>query len=74
MKVNKQASFHIIEQKDDVKPYLVHRYVIINNISYDYVDYTSAPGSEFNWSVSGTLTLERQINTQIPDEDQAIEW
>ena len=74
LKVNKQASFHIIEQKDDVKPYLVHRYVIINNISYDYVDYTSAPGTEFNWSVSGTLTLERQINTQIPDEDQAIEW
>jgi hypothetical protein len=22
----------------------------------------------------GSLTLERQINTQIPDEDQAIEW
>lgn len=73
-KVNKQASFHIIEQKDDVRPYLKHRYVIINNINYNYVDYTSSPGSEFKWSVNGTLTLERQINTQIPDEDQAIEW
>lgn len=24
--------------------------------------------------VKGSLTMERKINTQIPDEDQAIEW
>ena len=24
--------------------------------------------------VSGSMTLERKINTQIPDEDQAIQW
>lgn len=73
-KVNKQASFRIVEQRDEIQPYLVHRYVIINNISYDYVDYTSIPGTETAYSVSGTLTLERKINTQIPDEDQAIQW
>lgn len=73
-KVNKQASFRIVEQMDEIQPYLKHRYVIINNISYDYVDYTSIPGTEINYSVSGTLTLERKLNTQIPDEDQAIMW
>ncbi len=74
LKVNKQASFRIIEQMDEVQPYLMHHYVVINNIDYTYVDYTSVPGYHSNWGVSGTLTLERQINTQIPDEDQAIEW
>ena len=72
--VKKEASFRVVEQRDEVRPYLIHRYVIINNISYDYVDYTSIPGTEINYSVSGTLTLERNLNTQIPDEDQAIEW
>ena len=24
--------------------------------------------------VKGSLTMERKVNTQIPDEDQAIEW
>lgn len=74
LKVNKQASFHIIKQMDEVQPYLMHRYLIINNIDYNYVDYTSVPDYKTEWGVSGTLTLERQINTQIPDEDQAIEW
>lgn len=74
LKVNKQASFRIVEQMDERQPYLKHRYVIINNISYDYVDYTSIPGSEINYSASGTLTLERKLNTQVPEEDQAIMW
>ena len=25
-------------------------------------------------TVKGILTLERQLNTQIPNEDQAIQW
>lgn len=26
------------------------------------------------YKVSGTMLLERKINTQIPNEDQAVEW
>lgn len=74
LQVNKQASFRIIEQMDEVQPYLMHRYVVINNIDYTYEDYTSVPNYRTAWGVNGTLTLERQINTQIPDEDQAIQW
>lgn len=70
----KEASYRIIEEMDAVRPYLKRRYVIINNIDYEYTDYTSVPDSEITYTVRGSLTLERVINTQIPDEDQAIEW
>jgi len=73
-KVAKEASFRITESMDAVRPYLKHRYLIINNIEYWYSDYTSVLGTAIRYHVKGTLTLERQINTQIPDEDQAIEW
>lgn len=73
-KNNKEASYRIIEEMDAIRPYLKRRYVIINNIDYEYTDYTSVPGSGIDYVVRGSLTLVRTFNTQIPDEDQAIEW
>ncbi|AGA78965.1 DUF4973 domain-containing protein [Echinicola vietnamensis] len=72
--VNKDASYTINEQMDDIRPYLLHRYLTINNIDYQFSDYTMVPNVDINYKVSGSLILERQLNTQIPDEDQAIEW
>jgi len=72
--VNKDASYTVTEQMDDVRPYLLHRYITINNIDYQFSDYTMVPNVDINYKVSGSLILERQLNTQIPDEDQAIEW
>jgi len=69
-----QASYRIYEQMDEVQPWLMHRYVIISGIEYNYTDYTSVEGYEMNYTVKGILTLERQLNTQIPNEDQAIQW
>ena len=74
LKVNKTATYRITEDKDAVRPYLVHRYVSIENIDYQYTDYTIVPGQKFVYTVAGTLTQLRKINTQIPDQDQAIEW
>lgn len=73
--VNKSItpSFRISSSMDDAKPYLEHRYVIINNIDY-YFNYIPVEGTTIRYHVKGTLTLSRDINTQIPDEDQAIEW
>ncbi len=71
---NKNASYTINEQMDDVRPYLLHRYLTINNIDYEFTDYTMVPNVDINYKVSGSLILERQLNTQIPDEDQQIEW
>ena len=72
--VNKDASYTISEQMDEIRPYLLHRYLTINNIDYQFSDYTMVPNVDINYKVSGTLILERQLNTQIPDEDQQIEW
>lgn len=72
--VNRDASYTITEQMDAVRPYLLHRYITINNIDYQFTDYTMVPDVDINYKVSGSLILERQLNTQIPDEDQAIEW
>lgn len=73
--VNKNItpSFRISSSIDEGKPYLEHRYVIINNIDY-YFNYIPVEGTAIRYHVKGTLTLSRDINTQIPDEDQAIEW
>lgn len=71
---HKEASYRIIETMDAVRPYLLRRYIIINNIDYEYRDYTSVPGASVTYTVRGSLALVRTINTQIPDEDQAIEW
>ena len=54
--------------------YLCCRNIIINSIDYDFADYTSSVRNKFYYNISGTLTLQRTINTQIPDEDQAIQW
>ena len=72
--VNRNATYTISEQMDEVRPYLLHRYLTINNIGYLFTDYTSVPNVGINYKVSGSLILERQLNTQIPDEDQQIEW
>lgn len=73
-KRNKDASYVVSEMMDDVRPYLLHRYITIHNIDYEFTDYTMAPGVKLRYIVKGSLIMERKINTQIPDEDQAIEW
>lgn len=73
-RVNRDASYTLFEQMDPVKPYLLQRYTTINNIDYEYSDYTVIPGVEVKYKVKGSLTLLRLLNTQIPDEDQAIQW
>jgi len=72
--LNKEASYTINEQMDEIRPYLLHRYITINNIDYEFSDYTMVPNININYKVAGSLILERKLNTQIPDEDQSIEW
>lgn len=73
-KVNKDPSYVIMEQMDDVRPYLLHRYLTIHNIDYEFTDYTMVPNVKIRYKVQGSLIMERKINTEIPDKDQAIEW
>lgn len=68
------ATFKVDEVMDDVRPYLLHRYITINNIDYTFTDNTTSAGNDISFTVRGSLMMERRINTQIPDIDQAIEW
>ncbi|WP_423130289.1 DUF4973 domain-containing protein [Gaoshiqia sp. Z1-71] len=68
-----QPSYSVEEAMDATKPYLKHIYVTLN-LSYEFVDYTSVPGNSLRYSVSGSLSMQRDLNTLIPDEDQQIQW
>ena len=71
-KTDGRCTYRVYELADEVKPYLLHRYVILNNINYSYVDYTSVKNYQISYTASGTMTLERQLNTQISDPDWQI--
>ena len=72
-KVDGTPTYEVSERVDDTLPYLLHRYVTLK-VAYQFEDYTTAPGVRIAYRASGSMTMERKINTQIPDEDQAIEW
>lgn len=74
LQVNQTINYSVEDVPDDLLPYLVHRYVTINNIDYNYTDYTSVANASIDYTIRGSLIMERKINTQIPDEDQAIQW
>lgn len=74
LQVNKIINYSVEDVPDELLPYLVHRYVTINNIDYNFTDYTSVANASIDYTVRGSLIMERNINTQIPDEDQAIQW
>ena len=41
------------------------------SVSYTHLDVYKR---QVLYKVKGTMLLERNLNTQIPDEDQQIEW
>ena len=69
---NKTATYTIIEAPDEVQTYIMRRTLIINDVDYTFTDYRSAPGSTIDYNVVGTMTMERKLNTQMPEEDQII--
>ncbi|WP_120467086.1 DUF4973 domain-containing protein [Bacteroides caecimuris] len=65
--------YTMTEEFDVQKPYLKRVYIDIH-LAYEFVDYTTLPGSEMKYTVNGSLSMERELNTLIPDEDQQIQW
>ncbi len=66
------ATYNIIEQEDEVQSYIMRRTLIISDINYTFNDYLTAAGSEITYNVTGNMTMERKLNTQMPEEDQII--
>lgn len=71
--VKGQPTYHIRKATDLTLPYLVREYCTVT-MEYEYSDITSIPNFPIRYVAKGSMTLERQRNTTIPDEDQAIQW
>lgn len=67
------ATFVIMETDDPVESYIKRRTIVINGIDYTYTDYTITDGANLRYHIKGLLTMQRKLNTQMPEEDQ-IEW
>ena len=66
-------SYSISEEMDPLKVYLKKIFITLN-LNYSFKDITQIPGSSINYQVEGSLSMLRQLNTLIPDEDQQIQW
>lgn len=65
-----EAHFTILEVDDEVQSYIKRKTVIINGVDYKYSDTKTAVGTPINYHIKGTMTMERKLNTQKPEEDQ----
>ncbi|GAA4203130.1 DUF4973 domain-containing protein [Pedobacter jeongneungensis] len=73
-KVGTTQSYYTRDEAMDPKlPYLKHVYTTLY-LSYEFEDYTTVPGQRLKYKVEGTLSMQRDLNTLIPDEDQQIQW
>ena len=73
-KVGSNQSYYTIEEEWDPKqPYMKHKYFTLY-LNYEFEDYNTVPGQRLKYRVDGTLTMQRDLNTLIPDEDQQIQW
>lgn len=65
--------YTVEEEMDATKVYMKHIYVTLY-LDYTFDDYTTIPGNRMKYTVSGSLSMQRDLNTLIPDEDQQIQW
>ncbi len=66
-------TYKVSSEMDATKTYLKHVYITISNIEFDFVDYTSVPSSELKYNMKGSLSVSRDLDTRIPDEDQTTD-
>lgn len=52
----------------------IERRITTMYLDYKYTDITSDSEKPIRFHVRGNMTMERQYNTRIPDEDQAVLW
>lgn len=71
--VKEQPYYTWKEEMDATDTNLKHIYVTLY-VSYTFINYTSIPDYPIEYTVKGTLFMQRTLNTLIPDKDQAIIW
>lgn len=68
-----KPSYEIVNIMDSARPTLLRRTVTVS-MEYTFEDSFELPGYTTRYSVRGTMSLQRNINTLIEDEEYAIEW
>ncbi|GAB6119562.1 DUF4973 domain-containing protein [Dysgonomonas termitidis] len=74
LKVEGVPYYTVDESMDPVKTYLKLIDINLGDLNYSFDDYTTIPGTPIRYSMSGILSMQRRLNTLIPDEDQQIQW
>ena len=68
-----QPTYEIKEEVDIDRPHIIKRFFTLT-MDYKYKDTASSVNMDFPYYCSGTMLMQRNISTLIPDEDQAIYW
>ena len=68
-----QPTYEIKEEVDIDRPHIIKRFYTLT-MEYKYEDSVSSSSMVFPYHCKGTMLMQRNISTLIPDEDQAIFW
>lgn len=72
--VTGRAHYSVQSEMDQNKPYLKHTYITISDIDYAFDDYTTVAAYRMRYHITGSVSLQRDLNTLVPDQDQGIQW
>lgn len=66
-------TYEIREELDIDRPHIIKRFYTLT-MEYRYKDVVSSESMDFPYRCKGTMLMQRNVSTLIPDEDQAIYW
>lgn len=66
-------TYEIKEELDVDRPHIIKRLFTLT-MEYRYKDSVSSENMVFPYRCEGTMLMQRNVSTLVPDEDQAIYW
>lgn len=68
-----EPAYEIKEEFDIDRPHIIKRFFTLT-MEYRYKDSASSENMVFPYRCKGTMLMQRNVSTLVPDEDQAIFW
>ena len=68
-----EPAYEIKEEFDIDRPHIIKRFFTLT-MEYRYKDRVSSENMVFPYRCKGTMLMQRNVSTLVPDEDQAIFW
>lgn len=68
-----EPTYVIREEIDIDRPHIIKRFFTLT-MEYKYEDNLSSENMVFPYRCKGTMLMQRNVSTLIPDEDQAVFW